>query len=90
MVRIRKGTQIMEVPKSAFYNFYENAGWEMEETSFGTDDEGWDEAIDEYSEKPLSQMNNTELIEKAISLGLEIDGNATNKQLREMIRGASR
>lgn len=90
MVKIRKGTRSMEVPKSAFSNFYENAGWEMDESS-SRDEEGWDEAIDEYSsEKPLSQMNNTELIEKAISLGLEIDGNLTNKQLREMIRGSSR
>lgn len=90
MVKIVKGENKMEVTRSAFDNFYKNAGWEVlpEVVSEDSDDE-WGEVLKEY-EKPLSQMNNTELIEKAISLGLEINGNVTNRQLREMISAASR
>lgn len=86
----------MEVAKSAFDNYYKNAGW-IEEVkplpkASQETDEDWDDALQEedYGEKPLSQMNNTELIEKAVSLGIDVDANMTNKRLRELIRGASR
>lgn len=87
MVEIRKNDKKMEVPVSAFHNFYKGAGWELSQESYVEPvvDE-WEEVL---SEKPLSQMNNTELIEKAISLGLTVTGNLSNKQLREMIRAAS-
>lgn len=96
MITILKGNKKMEVAKSAFDNFYRNAGWIEEvkplpKASQEPEDEDWDDALEEeYGEKPLSQMNNTELIEKAVSLGLDVDANMTNKRLRELIRGASR
>ena len=50
-------------------------------------DEEWDEVIaEEEVEKPLSEMNRQELIEKAESLGIEVDKKANNKQLREAIK----
>lgn len=94
MITISKGTKKMEVARSAFENFYKGAGW-IENVKpvpqSSSDDEDWDDVMEEgYGEKPLSQMNNTELIEKAVSLGLDVDANMTNKRLRELIRGASR
>lgn len=89
MVEIRKNEKKMEVPVSAFNNFYKSAGWELSQEE--VDDEGWDEVLgDDFSEKPLSQMNSTELIEKAVSLGLSVGSNPTKRQLREMISAASR
>ena len=50
----------------------------------------WDEVMDELKddevEKPLSDMNKEELISKANSLGMDITGLNTNKQLREAIK----
>lgn len=49
-------------------------------------DEEWEEVIAEDEvEKPLSDMNRNELIAKAESLGIEVDGK-NNKQLREAIK----
>lgn len=97
MVEITKGSGSMEVTYSAYENFYKSAGWvlSIKDVSSVTGTEGfeseedWDEVLKEENEKPLSQMNNTELIEKAISLGLKVNGNVSNKQLREMIKRAT-
>ena len=60
-----------------------------EQVEENSDDE-WDEVIDELKdedvEKPLSDMNKEELIAKANSLGMDITGLNTNKQLREAIK----
>lgn len=94
MVEIRKGDEKMEVARSAFENFYKNAGWissarSLPNSSVENEADEWDDALlEDQGEKPLSQMNNTELIEKAISLGLNVGSNPTNKQLRSMIKNA--
>jgi hypothetical protein len=48
----------------------------------------WEEAVNETVEveKPLSEMNRDELTNKAISMGLDISGVTSNKQLRELIK----
>ena len=62
---------------------------EQEQIEENSDDE-WDEVIDELKdeevEKPLSEMNKEELVNKANSLGMDITGLTTNKQLREAIK----
>lgn len=62
----------------------------VENTEETSDDEDWSEFEDEVddSEKPLSEMNKTELKEKAASLGIDISNDYTNNQLREMIKEA--
>ena len=40
-------------------------------------------------EKPLSEMNNYELKQKAESLGIDISGLKSNKEIREAIRANS-
>jgi hypothetical protein len=49
-----------------------------------------EETIPDTSEKkpPLSQMNKEELLEEAHSLGLQVDDDMTNKELREKITEA--
>lgn len=47
-----------------------------------------DEAVEEDIEKPLSEMNKEELINKAVSLGLDISDCTSNKQIREKIRAS--
>lgn len=50
-------------------------------------DEDWDEVLaDEDVEKPLSEMNKKELLDKAASLGMDVSDQLTNKQLREAIK----
>lgn len=103
-VKIFKGSKEKLVPKSSFDNFYKNSGWSLgeavetskeeikeepiqEEVDETTDDE-WDEAIDEEVEKPLSEMNNTELIQYAADNNIDITGLKGNKQIREAIKAA--
>lgn len=51
-------------------------------------DEEWDEAIAETEvEKPISEMNREELIEKAKSLGIDVS-NKNNNQIRKAIKEA--
>lgn len=51
-------------------------------------DEEWDEAIAETEvEKPLSEMNREELVEKAKSLGIDVS-NKNNNQIRKAIKEA--
>lgn len=45
---------------------------------------------EEEVEKPLSEMNRQELERKANSLGVDITGLTTNKQIREAIRSYER
>lgn len=62
----------------------------VENSDSETSDDEWDEVLDEFKdeevEKPLSEMNKSELIEKANSLGVDISNLNTNKQLREAIK----
>lgn len=55
-------------------------------------EENWDEVIDELQddevEKPLSEMNKTELVAKAKELGIKIPAGVSNKELRELIKNA--
>lgn len=55
-----------------------------------SEEEDWsefeDEGNDEEVEKPLSEMNRSELEEKANSLGIDISEAKSNKQIREIIR----
>ena len=66
----------------------------MENSDEEVNDEEWDNALeelqDEEVEKPLSDMNKDELISKANSLGIDISGLNTNKQLREAIKSYSK
>lgn len=53
-------------------------------------DEDWEAAMQEDDvEKPLSEMNNHELKEKAESMGIDVSGLKSNKELREAIRANS-
>ncbi len=55
-----------------------------------SEEEDWsefeDEDNDEEIEKPLSEMNRSELEQKANSLGIDISEAKSNKQIREIIR----
>lgn len=57
----------------------------------GSDDE-WDDVMDELNdeevEKPISEMNRAELVEKAKKMGIDTSKLNTNKQLREAIKSA--
>ncbi len=53
-------------------------------------DEDWEAAMQEDEvEKPLSEMNNHELRNKAESMGIDVSGLKSNKELREAIRANS-
>lgn len=72
----KKETKVEEVVKN-----------EVEEDVDDTSDEDWDEVLaDEDVEKPLSEMNKKELLDKAASLGMDVSDQLTNKQLREAIK----
>lgn len=87
------------VAKSAYDNYFKNAGWhidgsvedlsfsdEVEESSYDENpEEDWD-SVDETVEKPLSEMNRAELLEKAESMGLDVSDCTNNKQMREKIK----
>ena len=55
-------------------------------------EEDWDEVIDELKddevEKPLSEMNKSELTAKAKEMGIKIPAGTSNKDLRELIKNA--
>jgi hypothetical protein len=96
MVKIFKGDKNLTVTKSAFDNYYKNAGWLVKQGNLVTvkgvveeskQEDEWD-GFDEEAEveKPLSDMNRDELVEKALSLGIEIPSTVNNKQLRELIK----
>lgn len=115
MVKIYKiGNNPKTVSLQAFHNYYENFGWELDDSSIKkvqqsidvkkiedkheveeieqeTSDEEWDEAImdDEEIEKPLTEMNHDELVDKAKSYGIDTVG-MNNKQLRDAIKKANR
>ncbi len=92
MVRISKANRApMEVTEGAYENFYKNAGWRATKsvshssvTTDGSDDE-WENAMEE-AEKPLSEMNVEELRAKAASLGIDLAGVNSPKQIRDRIR----
>lgn len=103
MVVIKKGTNRLKVTNSAYKNFYQYAGWVVEEektkkkekpqpevNNDEVSDEEWDEAMsdDEEPTKPLSEMNRAELEELAKELGVNLAGLSTNKQIREAIKAA--
>lgn len=54
------------------------------------DQDEWDDVLDELqddeAEKPISEMNRAELIEKAKSMKIDVSKLNTNKQLREAIK----
>ena len=88
----------LKVSRSAFKNFYQNAGWELSQVDATREvaqaedaeatDEGWDEVLEEEEvTKPLSEMTREELLVKAESLGIDTT-NASTKQLRAMIKAA--
>lgn len=68
----------------------ENSDGEINDEEINDDE--WDEALDELNyedvEKPLSEMNKVELLEKAKSLKIDVSDLNTNKQLREAIKAA--
>lgn len=104
MIKIKKGVKVREVPKSAYNNFYKGAGWEIAEPDEETykeenpinernaedknEEDEWADYEEDEVEKPLSEMNGTELREKAESLGIDVTG-LTNKQMREKIKNHS-
>lgn len=49
-------------------------------------DSEWDDVMEEEVEKPLSEMNRSELESKAASLGIDISGLTKNAQIREKIK----
>ena len=86
----------LQVSRSAFKNFYQNAGWVLTNTTASKQtatfdeaesiDEGWDEVLEEEEvTKPLSEMTREELLVKATALGIDT-ANASTKQLRAMIK----
>lgn len=96
MVVIKKGKKTAKVTKSAYKNFFKGHGWLIDDSGVNEDiktnesiedtsDEDWDEVMEEV-EKPLSEMNKQELEIKAASLGVNINGLTTNKQIRDAIR----
>lgn len=54
-------------------------------------EENWDEVIDELKdeevEKPLSEMNKSELLAKAKELGIKVPAGSSSKEIRELIKG---
>lgn len=98
---VKKGKATKLVNESVYENYLKNAGWVVEGEEIKSEpiqnevpeeieeeysDEEWDE--DEEVEKPISEMNNEELKEKAISMGIDISSLKSNKQLREAIKAA--
>ena len=89
----------LQVSRSAFKNFYQNAGWVLTNNATASKqaaafdeaesiDEGWDEVLEEEEvTKPLSEMTREELVAKATALGIDTT-NASTKQLRAMIKAA--
>ena len=86
----------LQVSRSAFKNFYQNAGWVLTNATTPkqvatfdeaeSTDEGWDEVLEEEEvTKPLSEMTREELLVKATALGIDT-ANASTKQLRAMIK----
>lgn len=101
MVKITKPRRSpMMVTEAAYENFYKSAGWIMatqpvsrkkgaayagEESETETDE--WDNVDDEFeSEKSLSEMTVDELREKAASMGIDLSGATTPKQIRDKIK----
>lgn len=66
-----------------------------EDSDGDSDDDDWEEVLvdnepemPEGVEKPISQMNHDELMQKAERLGLDVSDNPSNAKLRERIRNA--
>lgn len=90
MIKVRKGTQIMTIPKGAFKTFYKGAGWvEFEEVktprrevSEASVPETVSEVIasdtetisDEIVSKDIKSMTNAELKAYARSKGIKTSG----------------
>lgn len=97
MVKITKPNRSsMTVTEAAYENFYKSAGWrtagavksqdyEHEESNYGDDD--WDSlGEDDYSQKSLSEMSIDELRDKAASMGVDLNGATTAKQIRDRLK----
>lgn len=66
---------------------YEEDAEEDEWNDALSEEEGFVEIPDDV-EKPISQMNHSELIEKAIRVGVDVSDNPSNAKLRDRIRNA--
>nr|DAH85015.1 MAG TPA: HeH/LEM domain [Bacteriophage sp.] len=98
MIKIEKDGKELMVPKSAYNNFYKNAGWtkvggkKQEAMQFeSVDDSEWDEALAEEEQeptKPLSEMNRSELEQLARERGISLAGLSNTKQIREAVKAA--
>lgn len=101
MVRITKpNNKPMIVSQAAYEGIYKPAGWlvsgkvkmekpakvqEESEPDYETDD--WDSIPeDEESEKSLSEMSMDELRYKAETMGIDVTGITTARQMREKIK----
>lgn len=100
MIVIEKGAKTLEVSKSAYENFYRNAGWHSVEGSDldtatvaldDVDEDAWDKALsEEEPTKPLSEMNRAELEAEAKRQGVSLAGLSSNKQIRDALRADAR
>ena len=97
MVKIVKDGRELTVPKSAYNNFYKNAGWtevggkRQLEAVEPADDSEWDEALAEEEQeptKPLSEMSRSELEQLARKKGISLAGLSNTRQIREAVKAA--
>ena len=101
MIKIEKDGKELTVPKSAYNNFYKNAGWtkvggkDQEtvqlEAVEPADDSEWDEALAEEEQeptKPLSEMSRSELEQLARKKGISLAGLSNTRQIREAVKAA--
>lgn len=99
MVKITKpGRSPMTVTQSAYENFYKGAGWLSQpvskkkgssQSTYEPEPESdeWDEVDESFeTEKSLSEMTVEELREKAASMGVDLSGVTTPKQIRDKLK----
>lgn len=61
---------------------------ELVDEGDASEEDEWADVVEDEVEKPLSEMNRSELEAKALSLGVDLTGLTSNKQYREAIKAA--
>lgn len=82
MITVRKGTQIMTIPKGAFKTFYKGAGWVEFKEPKSVVTESIAPETDEV--KDIKSMTNAELKAYARSKGIKTSG-VSKKALIELL-----
>lgn len=83
MIKVVKGDQVRFITKGTYESMYRRSGWKLY-NEVEKDEKKFVEEVS-LSEIPMNEMTSEQLVEYALSLGIEVDDGITKKNLKRLI-----